>query len=157
MNLLFICTHNRCRSILSEAISNHIGNGLIHAKSAGSHPVDAVHPSTLQALKSHGIPIDNLQSTSWDNLEGFEPDAVITVCGNARDESCPVWMATHVKAHWGLPDPSLVTGPTQDIDLAFNAVIDVITLRINTLISHLQDSQQPVDLKTLLTNISNKT
>lgn len=25
MHLLFICTHNRCRSILSEAITNHLG------------------------------------------------------------------------------------------------------------------------------------
>ncbi|MFT5900563.1 MAG: arsenate reductase, partial [Glaciecola sp.] len=24
MKILYICTHNRCRSILSEAISNHV-------------------------------------------------------------------------------------------------------------------------------------
>ncbi|HCV17104.1 MAG TPA: low molecular weight phosphatase family protein, partial [Alteromonas sp.] len=38
MKILYICTHNRCRSILSEAITNHVAGDKIIARSAGSQP-----------------------------------------------------------------------------------------------------------------------
>ena len=69
MKLLFICTHNRCRSILAEAITNHLSNGLIEAKSAGSEPAGEVHPLTLKYLNDAGIPTEGLQSQSWDEFE----------------------------------------------------------------------------------------
>ena len=56
MKLLFICTHNRCRSILAEAITNHFGEGgRLIAKSAGSRPVGEVHPLSLQYLADANI------------------------------------------------------------------------------------------------------
>ena len=61
MKLLFICTHNRCRSILSEAITNHYANGKIEAKSAGSQPVGEVHPLSIKYLQEA---IDSTQGFS---------------------------------------------------------------------------------------------
>ncbi|HBO12028.1 MAG TPA: low molecular weight phosphatase family protein, partial [Halieaceae bacterium] len=29
--MLFVCTHNRCRSILCEALTNHLAGGRLHA------------------------------------------------------------------------------------------------------------------------------
>ncbi len=55
MKILYICTHNRCRSILSEAITNHIANGKIIARSAGSQPVGEVHPLSIKYLNECGI------------------------------------------------------------------------------------------------------
>ena len=49
MKLLFICTHNRCRSILSEAITNQRARGILTAASAGSAPVDAVLLEPIKA------------------------------------------------------------------------------------------------------------
>ena len=48
--IVFICTHNRCRSILAEAITNNFLDTRLEAKSAGAHPVDQVHPETLKHL-----------------------------------------------------------------------------------------------------------
>jgi arsenate reductase len=130
MKFLFICTHNRCRSILSEAISNHMANGKIMAYSAGSQPVGEVHPLSLKYLSDKGIPTDGLKSQSWDEFESIKPDVVITVCDSAANEACPVWFGECVTVHWGLPDPSKLKGSEAEIRDAFFAVMNTIDTRI---------------------------
>ena len=131
MKLLFICTHNRCRSILSEVITNQRARGILTAASAGSAPVDAVHPLTLRFLQERGYDTAGLASQSWADLEAFEPDRVITVCDTAAGEACPLWMSDVEKVHWGLPDPSRVDGDDETVRAAFMAVIDRIELKVD--------------------------
>ena len=131
MKLLFICTHNRCRSILCEAIASQRGAGFLEAASAGSAPVDEVHPLTLRYLEERGYQTAGLRSQSWHDLEGFEPDRVITVCDSAAGEACPLWMGEVEKHHWGLPDPSRVEGDDEAIRSAFMAVIDRIENKVD--------------------------
>lgn len=135
MKLLFICTHNRCRSILAEAIANHYGCDLMEARSAGSEPAAEVHPLTLKYLQEAGIPTRNLSSKSWEELEDFEPDLVITVCDNAAGESCPLWLGRTPRIHWGLKDPSAVEGDEDTVRIAFQDTIDLLHHRI-TLLRH---------------------
>ncbi len=132
MRLLFICTHNRCRSILCEAISQQRGAGVLQAASAGSAPVAAVHPQTLRFLKARGYETQGLVSQSWDDLQSFAPDKVVTVCDGAAGEACPVWMGEVEKIHWGLPDPSRVEGTDADIEAAFMSVIDRIEDKVDS-------------------------
>ena len=131
MKLLFICTHNRCRSILCEAITSQRGAGILQAASAGSAPVDAVHPLTLRSLEERGYSTAGLQSQSWHDLKGFEPDRVITVCDSAAGELCPLWMDEVEKHHWGLSDPSRIGGDDAVIRNAFMAVIDLIESKVD--------------------------
>ena len=131
MKLLFICTHNRCLSILCEAIASQRVAGSLQAASAGSAPVESVHPRTLQYLRERGYQTVGLQSQSWHDLEGFEPDRVITVCDSAAGEACPLWMGEVEKHHWGLPDPSRVEGDDEAIRSAFMAVIDRIENKVD--------------------------
>ena len=128
---MFICTHNRCRSILSEAITNQRARGILTAASAGSAPVDAVHPLTLRFLQVRGYDTVGLASQSWADLEAFEPDRVITVCDTAAGEACPLWMSDVEKMHWGLPDPSRVDGDDETVRAAFMSVIDRIELKVD--------------------------
>lgn len=140
MKLLFVCTHNRCRSILAEAITRHIcGESVasnsrpklkITAASAGSKPVGAVHPLTLAALTRHNISCQGLSSKSWDDLEGFDPDVLITVCDKASEEHCPLWLGDAMRVHWGLADPSQTAGSEQQIEQAFDQTIQLISQRI---------------------------
>lgn len=134
LTLLFVCTHNRCRSILCEALSRQLSNGRINAFSAGSHPSGSVHPDTLQHLKKRGIDTSSLRSTSWDAYDRVSFDAVITVCDDAAGEQCPVWLGKTTKVHWGLPDPSRVKG-SEDRARAFDAVIETIEQRLERLLS----------------------
>lgn len=140
MKLLFICTHNRCRSILAEAITNHLSDGSIEARSAGSQPAGAVHPLTLKYLAEAGISTAGLKSQSWDEHEDFAADVVITVCDSAAGEPCPVWFGSSVKVHWGLPDPSRIEGTEADIKAAFDAVMQTLENRIKALLALGSDS-----------------
>jgi arsenate reductase len=134
MKVLYICTHNRCRSILSEAVTNHLAKGLIIAKSAGSQPVGQVHPLSLKYLSEEGITIDNLKSQSWDEFADFDPDVVVTVCDSAAQEACPVWFGNNLKVHWGLQDPSKLEGSDEIVAAAFIETINIIKDRVSRLI-----------------------
>ena len=131
MKLLFICTHNRCRSILCEAIVNQRGRGWLQAASAGSAPAAFVHPLTLHYLTERGYETVGLVSQSWNDLADYEPDRVITVCDSAADEACPIWMGTVAKGHWGLPDPSRVESNDETVRNAFMSVIDRIEGKVD--------------------------
>ncbi len=134
MKLLFICTHNRCRSILSEAIVNHYSDGRLIARSAGSRPAGVVHPLSIQYLNEAGIETGNLKSQSWDEFEQFAPDMVITVCDSAANESCPIWFDSTLKVHWGLADPSKIIGSDEKIADAFRYTINTVTKRTQALL-----------------------
>ncbi len=133
MHLLFVCTHNRCRSILAEAITWHAGGGLFTAASAGSNPVDAVHPLTLRYLHAHGTPTHGLFSKGWDEVREPQPDVVVMVCDRAAGEACPLWLGDAEKVHWGLRDPSALAGDEAETARAFDATIDVLERRIKAL------------------------
>ena len=113
-NVLFLCTGNSARSILGEALLNHLGGGHFHAFSAGSHPRGTVHPMALAVLDANGVPADGARSKSWDEFAG--PSAppmnfVFTVCDDAAGETCPIWPGRPMTAHWGIEDPAKVEGP----------------------------------------------
>jgi arsenate reductase len=129
MQVLFMCTANSCRSILSEAMFNHLAPAGVKAVSAGSFPRGQVLPRSLATLQQAGIPIDGLHSKGNDAFEGHPPDIVITVCDKAAGETCPVYFGPALKAHWGLEDPSDVTGDEVLIDAAFQATLAHIKQR----------------------------
>ena len=150
MNVLFVCTHNRCRSILAEAIFNHLAPAGIQGFSAGSAPSGQVHPGSIAQLHRHGIATDGLYSKSWNELEAVAPDIVITVCDKAAGEACPVFLGRAIKGHWGMPDPSQVSGTEAEIEAAFEAVYQQFHRRMTRLIEVLQSSPSADQIRTTL-------
>ncbi|MED7669008.1 arsenate reductase ArsC [Pseudomonas moraviensis subsp. stanleyae] len=123
MRVLFMCTANSCRSILSEGMFNHLAPPGFQAVSAGSFPKGQVLPRSLSTLQKHGIATEGLHSKGNDAFENDPPDIVITVCDKAAGETCPVYFGPALKAHWGLEDPSEVHGDEAAIDAAFQATL----------------------------------
>ena len=137
-NILFLCTANSARSILAEALANHVGHGRLQAFSAGSQPSGQVQPMALEVLQRVGVPTDGLRSKSWDEFgaDGApQMDIVITVCGNAAGETCPVWPGHPVTAHWGVDDPAAVAGSEDQRRDAFVEAMKVLRHRIDLLLS----------------------
>jgi Protein-tyrosine-phosphatase len=129
MRVLFMCTANSCRSILSEALFNHQAPEGFAAISAGSFPKGQVLPRSLTTLQQAGISIEGLSSKGNDAFESNPPDIVITVCDKAAGEACPVYFGPALKCHWGLEDPSEVVGDEASIDAAFRATLARIERR----------------------------
>ena len=135
MKILFLCTANSCRSILCEAVFNHLAPEGMKAYSAGSQPKGEVHPLSLQTLEKAGISTAGLLSKSRDVHVNLAPDFVITVCDKAAGEACPVFFGPATKAHWGLADPSEYQGTEEEIEAAFEATLEQIKTRIEAFLA----------------------
>lgn len=140
-NILFLCTANSARSILAEAILMARGKGRFAAYSAGSHPRGQPNPLALELLRERGHDVEGLQSKSWNVFsgEGAVPmHAVITVCDNAKGESCPVMPGHPMQVHWGIPDPA---GEGHDGRMAdFELAYDRLASRIDALLALDEDA-----------------
>ncbi|MBX9346661.1 arsenate reductase ArsC [Chromobacterium vaccinii] len=128
-NVLFLCTGNSCRSILAEAVFNHLAPASWHAMSAGSQPTGQVHPRSLALLKREGISAAGYYSKSWDHLSPT-PDIVITVCAKAAGEACPAYLGPVLRSHWGVDDPAHATGTEHEVEAAFMTAYHILRARI---------------------------
>jgi arsenate reductase (thioredoxin) len=140
LNVLFLCTHNSARSILAEALLNHLGQGRFKGYSAGSSPRANQQPNPLglQVLRDAGIATDGLHSKSWDALVlpgAPHMDLIITVCDNAAGEQCPYWPGHPASAHWGYADPSAGDAPDEQKLIAFRHTLHALSRRIELLVN----------------------
>lgn len=128
--ILVLCTGNSCRSIMAEALFNHLGKGSVLAVSAGSKPAGYVHPKSVETLERHGVDLASPRSKSWDEFTGQSFDVVVTVCDAAAAESCPVFLGPSKKLHWSTPDPASVAGDENEINRAFDQAFLMLKRRI---------------------------
>lgn len=120
---------------MAEALLAHHGKGRFLSCSAGSDPTGEVHPMSLTTLASRGIAYENFYSKSWNIFAGKPIDIVITVCSNAAGEICPIFLGTHAKAHWGVPDPAKFEGTETEIRAEFARICDVLEQRVKALVA----------------------
>ena len=115
--VLFVCSHNSARSQLAAALWTARTGGV--ATSAGTHPVDRVHPGAVAAASRAGLDLSRAEPRllATDGHHEF----VVTVCDQAHEELVPEpgWW------HWSLPDP-VEDGRAA----AFDAVINELDDRI---------------------------
>lgn len=144
-HVLILCTHNSARSVLSEAMLNHLAAKLgkdVKAHSAGSAPSGRVNPFAIEVLDNAGIDTTGCRSKSWDEFsrDDAPPLAiVITVCDSAAAEPCPVFHGGQgeppVKVHWGYPDPSNAEGGEEGRRRAFELTRQAIGYRMLQLLA----------------------
>ncbi len=159
-NILILCTGNSARSILAEALFNALGGGRVRAYSAGSRPAGAVNPYALELLEAQGLDTAGLRSKSWDEFAAADApplDLVVTVCGNAAHEACPLWPGAYLRAHWGVDDPAAAevanAGSEAIIRAAFNKAYTLLTERILTFLSLSFEDMERSELQSHLDEI----
>lgn len=136
--VLFLCTGNSARSIMAEAILNHIGRGRFQAYSAGSQPAGRVNPFALELLEKNRLPVAGLRSKSWDEFVrpgAPQLDFIFTVCDSAAGEVCPVWPGRPITAHWGIADPAAAGGSDDDKRKAFFKAYNELHIRISLFVN----------------------
>ena len=145
IDILVLCTGNSARSILGEALFNDLGAGRVKAWSAGSKPSGTVNPVALETLAKHGVPCEGARSKSWEEFavpSAPTIDFIFTVCGNAAEETCPVWPGHPTTAHWGIPDPAHVE-PMEARREAFEVAYQSLRKRIEAFLALPLESMTP--------------
>lgn len=153
LNVLILCTGNSCRSIIGEALINHLGQGRLRGFSAGSQPTGQVNPGAIAVLERHGLSTADFHSKTWDSFGEQAFDLVITVCDNAAGEACPLYPGRAVKGHWGIPDPAHVSGSEAEINAAFETTYQQLTARIERLLALPIETLSDNDLRAALNEI----
>ncbi|TIX49392.1 arsenate reductase ArsC [Alteraurantiacibacter aquimixticola] len=153
-NVLFLCTGNSARSILAEAIINQKGTGRFKAYSAGSHPRGVPNPLAIELLEQEGHDVSGLRSKSWTEFAALDAPflhCVITVCDNAKGETCPIWPGHPIQTHWGIPDPAGMQddGRPEDFRIAY----DRLSRRVDAMLKLDEDQLDARDWRDALTAI----
>ena len=153
MKILFMCTANSCRSVLSEGLFNHVAPDGFTAISSGSFPSGKLNSRAVSTLQGLGVDTADLYSKGSEAFADTPPDIVITVCDKAGGEPCPVYFGSAIKSHWGLTDPSEVDGTDEDIQAAFDATVEHIKRRFAAFFTLDLKTLQGADLKQALDRI----
>lgn len=133
LRVLFLCTENRARSQMAEALLRDLSHGLVEVESAGSAPTEHVHPLAVQVMQEVGIDISRAVPKHLDLFREQQFDAVVTLCDRAR-EVCPTFPGDPECIHWSMQDPVLVQGSEEVRLNTFKQIAEQLTARLRFLL-----------------------
>lgn len=127
--VLFLCTHNSCRSQMAEGLVNRDLGNRIEAFSAGTEAT-RVNPRAAKVMAEIGVDLSGHRSKTLDEFASDPFDYVITLCGDAN-EKCPLFFGGVQRQHIGFEDPSRLPGNEEEVLPEYRRVRDDIrrTLR----------------------------
>jgi arsenate reductase len=126
--VLFLCTHNSCRSQMAEGLVNRFLGDRFAAFSAGTEAT-GVKPLAAKVLEELDIDISRLYSKTLDTFANETFDHVITLCVDANGK-CPLFFGGVKRVHIGFDDPSLLPGSDEEVLPEYRRVRDEIRERI---------------------------
>nr|WP_319076043.1 arsenate reductase ArsC [Micrococcus sp. M4NT] len=126
-SVLFVCVHNAGRSQMAAGWLEHLTEGRVEVRSAGSAPKEEVNPAAVAAMAEVGIDIaaNTPKVLTTDAVK--DSDVVITMgCG----DTCPVFPGKRYE-DWAVEDPA-----GQGVE-AVRPIRDEIRARVETLVREL--------------------
>ncbi len=126
--VLFVCVHNAGRSQMAAGLLDHLAEGAVTVRSAGSEPASEINPVAIQAMSELGIDISHELPKPLTDDAVEVADVVITMgCGDA----CPFYPGTRYE-DWELEDPA-----GKDLETV-RAIRDQIEARVRALLDELR-------------------
>ncbi|MGX5682454.1 arsenate reductase ArsC [Schumannella luteola] len=125
--VLFVCEQNAGRSQMAAVLTNHLGAGRVHVRSAGSSPSGELNPAVVAAIAELGLDLSEEFPKPLTDDVVQAADVVITMgCGDA----CAIYPGKRYE-DWELDDPA-------GLDLeGVRRVRDDIRARVETLLGEL--------------------
>ena len=128
--ILFVCVHNAGRSQMAAALAERVGGGRVRVRSAGTEPIDRVHPNVVEAMGEIGVDLSARRPQLLEDGVVREADVVVTMgCG----DECPFYPGKRYE-DWELPDPA--GRSLEDV----RRIRDEIEARVRRLIDSLSES-----------------
>jgi arsenate reductase (thioredoxin) len=125
--VLFVCVHNAGRSQMAAGFLDHLAEGRVAVRSAGSEPAGQLNPAVVQAMAEVGIDLSAEHPKPLTDDAVRASDVVITMgCGDA----CPFYPGKRY-LDWQLDDPA-----GQPIETV-RRIRDEIGTRVRALIAEL--------------------
>ena len=135
--ILFLCTHNSCRSQMAEALANHFLGNRCQAFSAGTEAT-RVNPLAIRVLAELGIDTSRHYSKTIEEYTGQTFDHIVTLCGDAN-EKCPLFFGGVQRVHIGFNDPSRLSGSDAQVLPEFRRVRDELRQKLTEYLSGEQE------------------
>lgn len=100
-NVLFVCLHNAGRSQMSQALFDRAAGGRHSASSAGTQPLDRLHPEVVEVMGELDIDVSARRPKRLSEDLVRWADLVVTMgCG----DECP-YLPGKRYVDWDLEDP----------------------------------------------------
>lgn len=125
--VLFVCVHNAGRSQMAAVLTQHLGEGRVRVRSAGSAPANEINPQVIAAMSEVGLDLSEEFPKPLTADMVRAADVVITMgCGDA----CPFYPGKRY-LDWVVDDPA--GQPLTTVRL----IRDDIRARVETLLAEL--------------------
>ena len=125
--ILFVCEQNAGRSQMAAVLADHLGEGRVHVRSAGSSPTDVINPAVIEVMAELGLDMSQEFPKPLTDDVVQAADVVVTMgCGDA----CAIYPGKRY-LDWELADPAHLG--TDEV----RAVRDEIRARVEQLLAEL--------------------
>lgn len=104
MRILFLGKGNDCRTLLAEAVFNHLAPPGCAARRASCSQACPPDPRALNLLAKQCIQPG--QSTVAPHYVPSEDDVLITICSASAEWACPCCRSDVLHTHWGVHRPT---------------------------------------------------
>jgi arsenate reductase (thioredoxin) len=130
-NILILCTGNSCRSQMAEGFLRQMAGDRFDVFSAGTDPVESVHPLAVEVMAEKGIDVSGNRPTDVGKYLGrMAVRHLIIVCAGAN-ERCPrIFPGMLNRLFWPFDDPAAFVGTPEETREEFCRVRDQIEARI---------------------------
>ncbi|OHB66737.1 MAG: protein tyrosine phosphatase [Planctomycetes bacterium RBG_13_60_9] len=129
-NVLFLCTHNSCRSQMAEAFLRKYAGDEFNAYSAGLEPTE-IDPMTREVMREVGIDMEGQYAKGVQTYLGkLIVNHLIIVCETANSRCPHSWPGIYERLFWPLEDPDATRGNEEERLEKFRQVRDQIEQRI---------------------------